>query len=100
MLHLFQAFGGPGRKALGFAPTYSMYPEYARDTFTEWVVGEREEDFTLDPAKVTAGLQRGRPALVLLGRPNKPPGNALPLEAIGAVATAARNRRTAGYVGP
>ena len=23
--HIFQAFGGPGRKALGFKPTYSMY---------------------------------------------------------------------------
>ena len=34
MLQLLQAFGGPGRTALGFAPTYSMYPEYARDTGT------------------------------------------------------------------
>ena len=34
MLHLLQAFGGPGRLALSFAPTYSMYPEYARDTHT------------------------------------------------------------------
>lgn len=31
MLQLFQAFGGPGKTALGFSPTYSMYPEYARD---------------------------------------------------------------------
>src|SRR3954469_3517776 len=37
MLQLLQAFGGPGRTALSFAPTYSMYPEYARDTHTEWV---------------------------------------------------------------
>ena len=36
MLQLFQAFGGPGRIALGCDPTYSMYPEYARDTFTTW----------------------------------------------------------------
>ena len=48
MLQLLQAFGGPGRLALSFAPTYSMYPEYARDTHTAWVVGHREEDFTLD----------------------------------------------------
>ena len=26
MLQLFQAFGGPGRNALGCDPTYSMYP--------------------------------------------------------------------------
>ena len=35
MLQLLQAFGGPGRTALSFAPTYSMYPEYARDTMTD-----------------------------------------------------------------
>ena len=48
MQQLLQAFGGPGRLALSFAPTYSMYPEYARNTLTEWVVGHREEDFGLD----------------------------------------------------
>src|SRR5204863_591362 len=32
MLQLLQAFGGPGRTAVSFAPTYSMYPAYARDT--------------------------------------------------------------------
>ena len=36
MLHVLQAFGGPGRTVLSFAPTYSMYPEYARDTHTAW----------------------------------------------------------------
>src|SRR5659263_480183 len=41
MLHLLQAFGGPGRTVLSFAPTYSMYPEYARDTLTAWVAGSR-----------------------------------------------------------
>ena len=39
MLQLLQAFGGPGRTAVSFAPTYSMYPEYARDTHTAWVPG-------------------------------------------------------------
>ena len=34
MLQLLQAFGGPGRTAVSFAPTYSMYPEYARDAMT------------------------------------------------------------------
>ena len=41
MQQLLQAFGGPGRTALGFAPTYSMYPEYARDTGTRWVAASR-----------------------------------------------------------
>ena len=36
MLHVLLAFAGPGRRVLSFAPTYSMYPEYARDTHSEW----------------------------------------------------------------
>ena len=36
MLHVLQAFAGPGRTVLSFAPTYSMYPEYARDTHSTW----------------------------------------------------------------
>ena len=39
---------GPGRTCLSFAPTYSMYPEYARDTFTRWVVGRRNDAFEVD----------------------------------------------------
>ena len=54
MLQLLQAFGGPGRTALSFAPTYSMYPEYARDSITEWVTGHREADFTIDPEHAVA----------------------------------------------
>src|SRR5699024_10788091 len=58
---------------------------------TEWVVGEREADYTLDPAKVAAELQRVRPAIVLLASPNNPTGTALPLNVIDAIATDARS---------
>ncbi|MFV0427607.1 MAG: histidinol-phosphate transaminase [Beutenbergiaceae bacterium] len=80
MLHMLQAFGGPGRAALSFAPTYSMYPEYARDTLTQWVLGEREPDFTLDPQRAAATITQVRPAVVLLASPNNPTGTALPIE--------------------
>ncbi|PYF99802.1 histidinol phosphate aminotransferase apoenzyme [Georgenia satyanarayanai] len=99
MLHLLQAFGGPGRTALSFAPTYSMYPEYARDTMTAWVTGRREEDFTLDPAHAVAQLTEHRPAVVLLASPNNPTGTALPLATIEAVAEAARTTGPAGLDG-
>lgn len=82
MLHLLQAFGGPGRTALSFAPTYSMYPEYARDTNTAWVAGRREQDFTLDAERAAALLREVRPAVVLLPSPNNPTGTALPLETV------------------
>jgi histidinol-phosphate aminotransferase len=88
MLHLLQAFGGPGRTALSFAPTYSMYPEYARDTHTGWEVGHREQDFTLDVERAVALVRERRPHVVLLPSPNNPTGTALPHAAIGALCEA------------
>jgi len=89
MLHLLQAFGGPGRTAVSFAPTYSMYPEYARDTHTRWVTGRRAEDFTIDPAAAVALIEAERPSVVLLASPNNPTGTALPRETLEAVLDAA-----------
>lgn len=89
MLHVLQAFGGPGRTALSFAPTYSMYPEYARDTHTTWVVGRREDDFTLDPAYAAETIRAVRPSVVLLASPNNPTGTALPTATVEAVCEAA-----------
>ncbi|WP_418277181.1 histidinol-phosphate transaminase [Isoptericola jiangsuensis] len=89
MLHLLQAFGGPGRTALSFAPTYSMYPEYARDTHTRWVVGRRAEDFTVDPEHAVATIEAERPSVVLLASPNNPTGTALPQATVEAVLEAA-----------
>ncbi|HEY5515392.1 MAG TPA: histidinol-phosphate transaminase [Pengzhenrongella sp.] len=89
MLHLLQAFGGPGRTALSFAPTYSMYPEYARDTATSWFAGRRAEDFTLDPVVAVAAIADRAPTVVLLASPNNPTGTVLPLATIEAVLDAA-----------
>ncbi len=89
MLHLLQAFGGPGRMAVSFAPTYSMYPEYARDTATAWVVGRRADDFTLDAGHAAAVLAEHRPSVVLLASPNNPTGTALPLDTVKQVLAAA-----------
>lgn len=85
MLQLLQAFGGPGRLALSFAPTYSMYPEYARDTNTTWVEGQRADDFTLDLDRATALIREHTPSVVLLPSPNNPTGTALPHAAISAL---------------
>ena len=89
MLHLLQAFGGPGRTAVSFAPTYSMYPEYARDTSTRWVEGRRESDFALDPDRAREMVLREQPSVVLLPSPNNPTGTALPLDAVEALCAAA-----------
>ena len=89
MLQLLQAFGGPGRTALSFAPTYSMYPEYARDTSTRWVAGHRAEDFSLDLDAARDLVKTEQPSVILLPSPNNPTGTALPHEAIGVLCEAA-----------
>ncbi|MDT4918046.1 MAG: histidinol-phosphate aminotransferase [Pseudonocardiales bacterium] len=89
MLQLLQAFGGPGRTVVSFAPTYSMYPEYARDSHSRWVVGRRAEDFTLDLDHVRDVLAAEQPSVVLLASPNNPTGTALPLADIAAILDAA-----------
>lgn len=98
MLQLLQAFGGPGRVALSFAPTYSMYPEYARDTMTEWVAGHRAEDFSLDLDAARRLVEERRPAVVLLPSPNNPTGTALPPEAVTMLCEAAASYEPGGIV--
>jgi histidinol-phosphate aminotransferase len=89
MLQVLQAFGGPGRVALSFAPTYSMYPEYARDTATGWQVGQRADDFTVDAAAAVERLRAVQPSVVFLASPNNPTGTALSLDTVRAVLDAA-----------
>lgn len=99
MLHVLQAFGGPGRTCLSFTPTYSMYPEYARDTLTEYVTAARAEDFTLDTAVIREAIEREHPAVILLASPNNPTGTALPLADVREVLEAARGRGPAATDG-
>ena len=87
---LFQAFGGPGRLALGFDPGYSMHSLLARVTSTGWVSAARDEDFGLDPERAVAAIEEHRPHLVFLTSPNNPTGTAAPLALIEAVCAAAR----------
>lgn len=83
MLQLLQAFGGPGRTALSFAPTYSMYPEYARDSSTRWVQGRRHEDFSFDLAAARALVDAEQPHVVFLPSPNNPTGTSLDPAVVG-----------------
>jgi histidinol-phosphate aminotransferase len=86
---LLQAFGGPGRAALGFEPSYSMHPQISRSTGTRWVPADRDADFRLDPARAVAAVSEARPDVVFLTSPNNPTGTALPLKTIEAVCEAA-----------
>jgi histidinol-phosphate aminotransferase len=86
---LLQCFGGAGRSALGFEPSYSMHRLIALATGTRWIAEPREPDFTLDPARAVAAIERHRPDLVFLTSPNNPTGTAAPLELIEAIVEAA-----------
>jgi len=77
MQQILQAFGGPGRTALSFAPTYSMYPEYARNTHTRWVEGLRRDDFSIDVDAAVDVIGREKPDVVFLASPNNPTGTAI-----------------------
>jgi len=79
MLHVLLAFAGPGRMVLSFAPTYSMYPEYARDTHSGWLTSPRTDDFRIDLAAAVASVRDVRPDVVLISSPNNPTGTAVDL---------------------
>jgi histidinol-phosphate aminotransferase len=85
---LLQAFGGPGRSAMGFEPSYSMHRLISNATSTRWIPGHREGDFTLDPEHAVTAVREHAPDVVFLTSPNNPTGTALPLEVIAAVADA------------
>ena len=93
LLHLLQAFGGPGRTALGFTPAYSMHPIITTTTGTTWVDGARGEpdgggfDLAVDAA--VAQVREHRPDVVFLCSPNNPTGTALDLDVVHAVHDAA-----------
>jgi len=98
MLQILQAFGGPGRTAVSFAPTYSMYPEYARDAMTTWVAGRRHDDFSFDLDEARRLVEEHRPSVILLPSPNNPTGTALPHDVIGELCALLDQPDTSGVV--
>ena len=79
---ILQAFGGAGRTALGFTPSYSMHPIISAGTGTGWVDGHRRTDFTIDAAGAVAQIGEVRPDVVFVTSPNNPTGTAVALETI------------------
>jgi histidinol-phosphate aminotransferase len=86
---LLQVFGGHGRSALGFEPSYAMHPLISRATGTRWISGAREDDFGLDADRTVRAVAEHQPDLVFLTSPNNPTGTGLPLAVIEAVCGAA-----------
>jgi histidinol-phosphate aminotransferase len=87
---LLQAFGGPGRTALGFGPSYSMHPLLAVGTGTRWIGALRDADFGITAEAAVAQLDEHDPDVVFLCSPNNPTGTALDPSVITAVLERAR----------
>lgn len=79
---IFQAFGGPGRKALGFKPTYSMYSLIALGADTDYLEVDRAERYELTPELVRQAILENKPDIVMLCSPNNPTGTPLSLACI------------------
>ncbi|WP_073694219.1 histidinol-phosphate transaminase [Mycobacterium sp. ST-F2] len=77
---LLQAFGGPGRSAIGFVPSYSMHPIISDGTQTEWLSATRASDFGLDVDVAVAAISAQQPDVVFVTSPNNPTGQSVPLD--------------------
>jgi len=80
------AYGGPGRTAAVFEPTYALHSHIARVTGTGVAVGERAADFSLDLAEVRSVLAGTAPAITFLCSPNNPTGMVEPESLVRTVA--------------
>jgi histidinol-phosphate aminotransferase len=86
---LLQAFGGPGRSALGFVPSYSMHPIISEGIDTEWIEAKRNADFSLDIDHALAAIAERAPDVVFVTSPNNPTGHSIPQEDLARVLAAA-----------
>jgi histidinol-phosphate aminotransferase len=77
---LLQAFGGPGRSAIGFVPSYSMHPIISDGTQTAWLVANRGDDFSLDAEVAVQAIKEHTPDIVFVASPNNPSGQSVPLD--------------------
>jgi len=84
---LLLAYGGPGRRAALFEPTYALHSHISRLTGTTVVEGGRTEDFRIDVDEARALLTRERPEITFLCSPNNPTGRAEPHETVAEILT-------------
>ncbi|MFZ2512521.1 MAG: histidinol-phosphate transaminase [Gordonia sp. (in: high G+C Gram-positive bacteria)] len=76
---ILQAFGGPGRTALGFTPSYSMHPIISDGTETTWLDAKRAADFSLDVDFAVEEIAGQQPDVVFVTSPNNPTGGSVEL---------------------
>jgi histidinol-phosphate aminotransferase len=79
---LLLAYGGPGRLAATFEPTYALHRFIAALTGTPVVSAPRDERFSVDFDSAKELLGEHAPAVTFLCSPNNPTGNADPIDLV------------------
>ena len=87
LLQACLAYGGPGRKALVFEPTYRMHHRQAAMAGTDVVEAHREKDFTLDVFKALEAIEAEQPDIVFVCTPNNPTGTVSSLDDLRRIAS-------------
>jgi histidinol-phosphate aminotransferase len=95
---LLLTYGGPGRTALVFEPSYVLHAHIAHITGTGIMTGERRADLTLDPAAAVRLLEEHEPDVVFLTTPNNPTGMVEPRETVEALLAPIAERAKPGLL--
>ena len=85
LTELLLAYGGPGRRAVTFEPTYLLHSRLCWLTHTEHETLRLPGDFVLGDDAIGAAAETGAD-VVFVCSPNNPTGNAQPLEMVRALA--------------
>jgi len=73
---LLLAYGGPGRRAVMFEPTYALHRHISNITGTPVVTGQRDQSFAIDPETAAALVVERDATITFLCSPNNPTANA------------------------
>lgn len=88
LLNACLAYGGPGRRALLFEPTYAMHRLQATVSGMEVVSAPRGADMKLDVTVALEAIAGLRPDIVFVCSPDNPTGAVTPPEVISQIANA------------
>lgn len=76
------AYAGAGRTVATFEPTYQMHAQIARVVGSAVVEGERDADYTLDPAEMRRVVELADPSVTFITSPNNPTGLVEPVSRV------------------
>ena len=79
---LLQTFGGPGKRVIIPAPTFSMYRIHGEITGTIPVEVPRDENFGLDMELLLTEMKHPATRVTFIATPNNPTGNCIPVSQI------------------